>query len=127
MIDEQTAQIQRAENLIKKYMKANYASSIESIDELPGTSVISAQQIVAEIGTGMSRFPSAHHLCSWAGISPGNNESAGKRKSSRTNKGDKMLKSTMIQCAMVASKNNASFFHAQYQRLVARRGKKGQL
>jgi len=84
----------------------------------------SAQQIVAEIGIDMSRFPSANHLSSWAGLSPGNNESAGKRKSGRTNHGNKMLKSTMVQCAMVAVKNKNTFFHAQYQRLLVRRGKK---
>ena len=72
----------------------------------------------------MSRFPSADHLSSWAGLSPGNNESAGKRKSGRTNHGNKMLKSTMVQCAMVAVKNKNTFFHAQYQRLLVRCGKK---
>lgn len=80
--------------------------------------------MVAEIGTDMSLFPSADHLCSWAGLCPGNNESAGKRKSGRTNHGNKMLKSTMIQCSMVAVKNKNSFFHAQYQRVLVRRGKK---
>jgi len=72
----------------------------------------------------MSRFPTADHLCSWAGICPGNNESAGKRKSGKTNKGNKILKSTIIQCAVVTVKSKDSFFYAQYQRLVVRRGSK---
>lgn len=124
VIDEQMAQILRAEALIDKYMDDSYAQAVDAVDTLPGIAKTSAQQIVAEIGTDMSRFPSADHLCSWAGLCPGNNESAGKRKSGRTNHGNKMLKSTMVQCAMVAVKNKNSFFHAQYLRLLVRRGKK---
>ena len=70
----------------------------------------------------LSRFPTAAHLASWVGLCPGNNESAGKRKSGKTPKGDKYLKSTLIQCAKAAKSNTDSFFHAQYQRLVVRRG-----
>ncbi len=81
-----------------------------------------AQVIIAEIGTDMSRFPTAAHLCSWAGLCPGNNESAGKRKSGKTPKGNKPLKSTLIQSSKSAQKKKDSFFHAQYQRLVVRRG-----
>jgi len=124
VIDEQTAQIVRAEALIDRYMEESYSQAVDAVDALPGIAKTSAQQIVAEIGVDMGRFPSADHLCSWAGLSPGNNESAGKRKSGRTNHGNKMLKSTMVQCAMVAVKNKKSFFHAQYQRLLVRRGKK---
>lgn len=124
VIDEQTAQIARAEVLIDKYLKDSYAEAANAIDTLPGIAKTSAQQIIAEIGIDMSRFPNADHLCSWSGLSPGNNESAGKRKSSRTNHGNKMLKSTIVQCAMVAVKNKNTFFHAQYQRILIRRGKK---
>lgn len=124
VIDEQTAQIQRAEALIDKYFDTLYSEAVDAIDALPGIAKTSAQQIVAEISSDMTRFPSADHLCSWAGISPGNNESAGKRKSGKTNKGNKMLKSTIIQCAMVAVKNKNTYFYAQYQRLLVRRGKK---
>ena len=85
---------------------------------------VSAQQIVAEIGCDMNRFPTAAHLCNWAGICPGNNESAGKRKSGKTNKANKTLKTTLVQCAHAAKRNKKSFFFAQYQRLVVRRGKK---
>lgn len=124
VIEEQTAQIGRAEALIDNYMDDDYVEAAASIDALPGIAKTSAQQIVAEIGVDMSRFPSADHLCSWAGICPGNNQSAGKRKSGKTKKGNKMLKSTLTQCAMVAVKDKNSYFHAQYQRILVRRGKK---
>jgi len=84
---------------------------------------VSAQQIIAEIGHDMSRFPTAAHLCNWAGICPGNNKSAGKQKSGRTNYANKTLKSTLVQCAQAVKRNKKSFFSAQYQRLVVRRGK----
>lgn len=105
-------------------MASEYTKAAKAIDALPGIAQVSAQHIVAETGIDMSRFPSTNHLCSWAGICPGNNESAGKRKSGRPTGGNKTLKSTLVQCAVVAVKNKSSFFHAQYQRLVVRRGKK---
>jgi len=71
----------------------------------------------------MEQFPSSGHLSSWAGVSPGNNESAGKRKSGRTRKGNKILRSTLAQAAKSASKNKDSFFYAQYQRIAVKRGK----
>ena len=72
----------------------------------------------------MSRFPTAGHLCAWAGVAPGNNESAGKRKKGKARKGNKALKKTLTQCATNAIRNRGSFFHAQYQRLVVRLGKR---
>jgi len=68
-----------------------HKNAATAFDELPGIAEVSAQQIIAEIGVDMSRFPTEDHLCSWAGICPGNNESAGKRKSGRTNKGNRIL------------------------------------
>lgn len=112
VIDEQAPQIQRAEALIGKCFDASYSDAVDAIDELPGIAKTSAQQIVAKIGTDITRFPSADHLCSWTGLSPGNNESAGKRRSGKTNNGNKMLKSTLIQFAMVAVKNKNSFCSA---------------
>jgi transposase len=123
IIKEQTAQIEKTEGLILGYMTRAYQEAADTIDAIPGIGQISAQQIVAEIGIDMSRFPSAAHLCNWAGICPGNNESAGKRKSGKTNYANKTLKSTLTQCAQAAKKNKDSFFYAQYQRLVVRRGK----
>lgn len=124
VIREQTVNIERIDAMIERYLTDQYRQAVKAIDALPGIAPVSAQQIIAEIGPDMSRFPSADHLCSWGGICPGNNESAGKRKSGRTNKANVILKSTLVQCALVAAKNKESFFHAQYQRLVVRRGAK---
>lgn len=70
----------------------------------------------------MERFPSANHLASWCGLCPGNNESAGRRKSGRTRPGNGTVKSTLVQCAKAAVRVKDSFFKAQYDRLVVRRG-----
>jgi transposase len=123
IIREQTAQIEATEGLIQSYMGEPYADAAKAIEAIPGIGETSAQQIIAEIGHDMSRFPTAAHLCSWAGVSPGNNESGGKRKSGKTNHANKTLKSTLTQCAKAAKKNKNSYFSAQYQRLVVRRGK----
>jgi transposase len=87
---------------------------------------IDPETILAEIGLDMERFPSDAHISRWAGVAPGNNESAGRRKTGKTTKGNKTLKSTLIQCACAASKKQGTFFYAQYQRLVVHRGKKRQ-
>ncbi len=72
----------------------------------------------------MSRFPSDAHIASWAGLCPGNNESAGKRRSGKTRKGNALLRSTLVVCAHSAVKSKNSYFYAQFQRISARRGKK---
>jgi transposase len=120
-IDDMTKRIKDLDDIIDNQMKG-YEDAIKMLDELPGIGKRSAEVIVAEIGIDMSRFPSAGHISSWSGLCPGNNESAGKRKSGKTNKGNKNFKSTLIQCAKAAQKNKESFFYAQYQRLVVRRG-----
>ena len=123
VIKEQTAQIEKTESLILNYMAQAYQDAADAIEAIPGIGQIIAQQIIAEIGIDMKRFPDTSHLCNWAGICPGNNESAGVRKSGKTNYANKTLKSTLVQCAQAAKKNEDSFFYAQYQRLVVRRGK----
>ena len=102
----------------------NYEDAIEKLDEIPGIGRQSAETILAETGLDMSRFATEKHLSSWAGLSPGNNESAGKRQSGRTTKGNATLKTTLIQCAKAAIKKKDSFLSAQYDRLVVRRGAK---
>lgn len=120
-IDDMAKRIKDLDNIINNHMKG-YENAIKEIDKMPGIGKRSAEVILSEIGIDMSRFPSAAHISSWSGLCPGNNESAGKRKNGKTNKGNKYLKSTLIQCAKAAQKNKESFFHAQYQRLVVRRG-----
>ncbi len=123
IIREQTVQIERIDKLIEKHMCTEYAQAAEALDSLPGIGLVSAQQIIAEMGIDMTRFPSVQHLCSWAGVCPGNNESAGKAKSGRTNKANQTLRSTLVECAHAATRVKSSFFSAQYQRLAVRRGK----
>ena len=91
---------------------------------MPGIGKRTSEIILAEIGQDMSRFPTAGHIASWAGLCPGNNESAGKRRSGKTRKGNKILKSTLVECAQSAVQHKNSFFYAQYQRISMRRGKK---
>lgn len=120
-IDDMTRRISDMDDIINGEMRA-YEQAIKAIDEMPGIAPRSAQVILSEIGLDMSRFPTDAHLASWAGLSPGNNESAGKRKSGRTCKGNKTLKTTLIQCAKAAVRKEGSFYKTQYNRLVVRRG-----
>lgn len=122
-IDDMTHRIEDVDKIIKEYMK-EYEDAIKALEEIPGVGEVGAQTIISEIGVNMSRFPTASHLCSWAGVAPGNNESAGKRRSGRTTKGNITLKTTLIQCAHGASKRKGTFFYAQYQRIKMRRGSK---
>ena len=122
-IDDMTRRIADIDKIIKEYMK-EYEDAIKALEEIPGVGEVGAQTIISEIGVDMSRFPTASHLCSWAGVAPGNNESAGKRRSGRTTKGNITLKTTLIQCAHGASKRKGTFFYAQYQRIKMRRGSK---
>jgi transposase len=94
------------------------------IQTLPGISKTSAAAIIAEIGTDMSQFPDEAHLSSWAGMCPGNNESAGVKKSGKTRKGNKFLKGMLTEVAWAASKIKGSAYSAIYNGLAKRRGKK---
>ena len=91
---------------------------------IPGIDVLAARIILSEIGPDMNRFPTAGHLLSWAGLCPRNDESAGKRRSTRLRKGDRWLKTLLIQCAWAAKRKKGSYFNAQYHRLTGRRGPK---
>ena len=101
-----------------------FRTAIEMLSTIPGISTLSAEVIVAEIGIDMSRFETAGHLISWAGLCPKNDESAGKRRSNRMKKGAPWLKTTLIQCAWAASRKKNSYLQAQYRRIRSRRGAK---
>jgi transposase len=103
---------------------APFRAAVRLLRSIPGISDLSAEVIVSEIGIDMSRFPTAGHLLSWAGLCPGQNESAGKRRSTRMRKGAPWLKTSMVQCAWAAVRKKASYPQAQFQRLRQRRGPK---
>jgi transposase len=94
----------------------------QELCNIPGISVLSADVILAEIGLDMERFPTAGHLVAWAGLCPGQNESAGKHKPAKLRKGAPWLKTTLVQCAVSAAKKKGSYFKAQFERLKGRRG-----
>jgi len=102
--------------------QAFFRSLIRLLSGIPGVNTLSAATILAEITPDMTRFATAGHLVAWAGLCPGQNESAGKRKSSRLRKGAPWLKTTLVQCATSAVKKKDSYFKAQFQRLKSRRG-----
>ena len=122
-IDELTERIKEMDALIDEYMK-EYEKNKKKLEKIPGLGKRSSEIILAEIGQDMKRFPTAGHISSWAGVCPGNNESAGKRRSGKTRKGNKILKSTLVECAQSAVRRKDTFFYAQYQRISMRRGKK---
>jgi transposase len=97
--------------------------AIKLLDTIPGVNQRAAEVILAEIGIDMSQFPSADHLSSWAGVSPGNHKSAGKHYSGRTNKGNTALCSILVQSSWSAVRTKDTFLKARYHRLAARRGK----
>lgn len=102
---------------------APFEEDLELLDTIPGVGKQTAQHILAEIGTDMSRFPTPGHLCSWAGMTPGHDESAGKKKSAKTRKGNKKLRSTLTEAARAAARQHDTYLSAQYHRIAARRGK----
>jgi transposase len=104
--------------------RASFQSLILLLTTIPGIDVLAARIILSEIGLDMTRFATAGHLLSWAGLCPRNNESAGKRRSTRLRKGDRWLKTLLVQCAWAAKRKKGSYFNAQFHRLTARRGPK---
>jgi transposase len=97
--------------------------ALELLDSAPGINARLAEVLLAEIGFDMSRFPSARHLAFWAGVAPGNNESAGKQRSGRTRPGNPALRKALAQAAHGAARQKDSYFQALYLRLAGRRGK----
>jgi transposase len=102
----------------------SYTAAVQLLDPIPGIAERGAQAILAEIGTDMRRFATAGHLASWAGMCPGNNESAGKWRSGKTTEGNAALRKALTQAAHGATITKGSYFGALYRRLAARRGKR---
>ena len=103
---------------------ASFRDAVKQLTTIPGVSELSAQVILSEIGTDMSRFATAAHLRSWAGLCPRNDESAGKRRSTRLRMGAPWLKAMLVQCAWAAARTKATYLNAQFVRLRTRRGPK---
>lgn len=116
-------QIERFSQRIKE-VSGPFEEAIQEVAHLPGLERRSAENVIAEIGGHMDPFPSEDHLSSWAGMCPGSNESAGKKKSGKTTQGNRWLRTALTQAAWAASKKKGSYFQAQYRRLAGRRGKK---
>jgi len=130
LLAEQLAHLDALDRLIER-LSAEIAERvhpfeavIERLDVIPGVGRRVAEVLVAEVGTDMRRFPTAAHLASWAGICPGNNESAGKRKSGRIRRGSPWLRTALVEAAHAAIRTKGTYLGAQFRRLAARRGAK---
>ena len=99
-----------------------FRQAVKHVKTIPGVSDLSASVIVSEIGVDMSRFPTSGHLISWAGLCPKNDESAGKRRSTRLRQGDTWLKTNLVQCAWAAVRSKGTYLQSQFFRLKSRRG-----
>jgi transposase len=122
-IDFLAGQIKEFDEEIKKKLKP-YESKFKDIQSVTGIKDVSAASVIAEIGVDMSKFPDEAHLSSWAAICPGNNESAGKKKSGKTRRGNNYLKATLTESAWAASRTKDSALSALYHNIARRRGKK---
>ena len=123
-IDELEKHIKNLSDDIDRFMDSGEKAAVKAIEEVPGIGKESAEAIISVIGTDMSRFPTDKHISKWAGLCPGNNESAKKRNSGKTTKGNKTLKTTLVLCAHAAVRVKDSYFAAQFARISVHRGKK---
>lgn len=101
-----------------------FEPALERLRTIPGVGQRIAENLLAEVGPEMAVFPSAGHLASWAGMCPGNNESAGKRKTGKTPKGNRWLRRSLVEAAWAATRSKNTYLSAQYRRLAPRRGKR---
>ena len=122
-IDALDASLERLSTEIAERMRP-FDELIERLDAIPGIGRTIAEVLLAEIGADMTRFPTANHLVSWAGMCPGHNESAGKKRSGKTRKGSPWLRAALVQAAHAAARAKQTYLAAQYRRLTARRGTK---
>lgn len=124
-IDHLTAMIAGLDTRVDELM-APFAEPATRLLSIPGVGKRTAETIVAEIGVDMSRFPTAAHLASWAGLCPGNDESAGKRRSGKARKGNQALRTAMCEAAWAASHTKATYLSVQYRRFKRRMGTKSE-
>ena len=122
-IDDLADAIARVRTRIAQHLEAEQ-EAVALLDTMPGVSQRTAEILLADIGTAMTRFPSAKHLASWAGMCPGHDESGGKRLSGKTRTGSRGRRQVLVEAAHVAAKTQQTDLAAQYRRLAARRGKK---
>lgn len=130
ILSELLAQIDSLDETIERFDQeiaqavGPFERAVTLLDTIPGIGRETAELIVAEMGADMERFPSAEHLAAWAGVAPGQNESAGKRRSGRTRPGNPHLRAGLTQAAHAAASKRNNYLAAQYHRLAVRRGKK---
>jgi transposase len=129
IIDSYTTQIALLEQRVQacfsgddRDQHGDMAAKRDLLTTIPGIATLTAERVIAEIGTDMSVFPTPAHLTSWAGIAPGSNESAGKVKSSKCRPGNRYLKGALGAAALSVARSKDTFFAARYRRLVSRRG-----
>ena len=126
-MDYITAEIKDVDKMIENMISSNpdFENAVQFLCTIPGVKCDSAITIISEIGTDMSQFSSSKRLCCWAGLTPGSNESAGKKKSVRITRAGVYLKPALVQCAHAAVKSDQSpYYKKKYESLVKRRGKK---
>jgi len=130
LIAEHLSQIEYLEEAIQRISAEveerlrPFAEDVRLLDSIPGISRQTAEVLLAEIGWDMSRFPTDKNLASWAGMCPGNNESAGKRRNGKTRKGSRWLRHALIEAAHGAARTKNKYLKTQYHRVAAHRGKK---
>ena len=122
-VDEVNGRIERVETRIEEQTR-NFHEAVARIETIPGVGHVTAQSLVAEVGVEMGRFPTAGHLASWAGLCPGNHESAGKRLGGKTNPGNRWLRRSLVQAAWAAARAKGTYLREHYHRIAARRGRK---
>ena len=128
LLDELSAAVERVNEQLRQMVEKNkeqfVSQAVTLLETIPGIGRRIAETSVSEIGVDMSRFPTDAHLASWAGMCPGNKESAGKRLSGKTNKGSTYLRDGLIQAAWAATHTKQTYLAAQFKRLVRVKGKK---
>jgi transposase len=123
-LDELDGHVAACDGQIERYLEPMAESQIVRLQTIPGVGRRTAEVLVAEIGLDMDRFPTAAHLASWAGVCPGHHESAGRRKTGKTRKGDRWLRIALIEAAWAAARTRGTYLASLYARIARRRGAK---